>query len=702
LGLSGIGRNRLDIPERYNASEILFHNLTAGRGSRIAVTGPAGKRSYAQLAGDAARWGNAFLALGLLRGDRVLLLLDDTPVYPAAFFGAVRAGLVPILVNLLTTPDLLRFYLADSQAKAAVVEATFSDRFEAVGDAGGGLQTLLIVNGDAGARIAAVETKNALNWLLRFSERLQPADTHRNDMAFWMYSSGSTGNPKGIVHLQHDMVYTHLSYASNVLKLTAGDVCFSVPKIFFSYGFGNSITFPFCAGATSVLMPGRPTPEAVFATIARYRPTVFFGLPTLYTLLANAPDFGSADFSFVRLAVSAAEVLPGELFKTWRAATDLEIVECLGSTEMLNVYLSNTLELKKSGSAGLRVPGYEIALKDDNGAAAADGREGTMWIRGQSGTPLFWNDPARTAKTIREDGWLCTGDRFTRDRDGFYFFRGRTDDLVKISGQWVNPVEVQSCLAEHPLVRECAVLAVRSPEGRGVLKAFVVMNSASGDETAAARALQNHVKRTLVPYKYPRIVQFLSELPKTGTGKIDRQALRRYPVRAREPPRISAARPRTKHSPCRSEQGSAAWRHDAAICSLLESTCCFPRSSTSTADRRSHRSGRASSRASPPDMRTASFRRLSGNGFHSSVIVPLSRTAVTPTAISQPKFFMTSLPGVFRTMRRSSPPWCRSRAPRALPARALYRGPWPAPNSPAGISPGGCALISIQPRARRR
>jgi acyl-coenzyme A synthetase/AMP-(fatty) acid ligase len=310
-----------------------------------------------------------------------------------------------------------------------------------------------------------------------------------------------------------------------VLKLTPDDICFSVPKIFFSYGFGNSITFPFSAGATSLLTPGRAKPAAVFAAIAQYRPTVFFGLPTLYTLLAHAPEIHDGDFSSLRLAVSAAEILSTEIFNAWKAATGLEIVECLGSTEMLNVYLSNTPECKKAGAAGRRVPGYEIVLKNEAGEKVADGCEGTMWIRGHSSTPMFWNRPERTAQTVRDGGWMCTGDRFIRDQDGFYFFRGRTDDLIKVSGQWVNPIEVQRCLLEYPAVRECAVLAVQLPDKRMMLKAFVVMNEPVRDARAATRVLQDYVKEKLVPYKYPRLVQFLPALPKTGTGKIDRQAL---------------------------------------------------------------------------------------------------------------------------------------------------------------------------------
>jgi len=521
----GVREIGFTIPERYNASAVLFDNLAAGRGDRPAIIGPAGGRSYAQLAADAARWGDAFLALGLSRGDRILMVLDDTPTYPAAFFGAVRAGFVPILINVLTTPDLLRFYLEDSGAEAAVAEAEFCDRFESACGGRTPLKTLIVVNGEPSSVLRGADLKKADDWLASFSGRLPCADTHCNDMAFWMYSSGSTGRPKGIVHLQHDMTYTHQSYARAVLKLAPDDICFSVPKIFFSYGFGNSITFPFSVGAASLLMPGRATPAAVFAAIAQYRPTVFYGLPTLYTLLTHAPEIRGADFSSLRLAVSAAEILSNEIFNAWKAATGLEIVECLGATEMLNVYLSNTLERKKPGAAGMRVPGYEIVLRDEAGNKVADGREGTMWIRGHSGTPMFWNRPKRTAQTIHEGGWLCTGDRFVRDSDGFYFFRGRKDDLIKVSGQWVNPIEVQRCLLDHPEVRECVVLPVELQDQRMALKAFVVMTEPVHDRKAATRALQDHVKRKLVPYKYPRLVAFVPELPKTGTGKVDRQAL---------------------------------------------------------------------------------------------------------------------------------------------------------------------------------
>jgi len=514
------------LPETYNASRILFDNLDRGNADRLALTGPLGRLSYAQLCDEASRWGNGLTSLGLKRGDRVLMLLDDTPAYPAAFFGAVRAGFVPLLINTLTPPDLLQFYLADSAATVAVTDADFVARFDQLACKDTVLRTLIVVNGET-ANDNIPRTLIARTWLPGFAVELPEANTHRNEMAFWMYSSGSTGRPKGIVHLQHDMAYSDKAFAQNVLKLTRDDICFSVPKMFFAYGFGNSITFPFSAGAATLLLPGQPKPAAIFEAIERHHPTVFFGLPTLYTSLTKAEGAAATDFSSLRMAVSAAEVLSSEVFNGWKRLTGLEIVEGLGSTEVLHIYLSNHPERKKLGAAGLRVPGYEIALKDSEGRDLGDNEEGILWGRGDSNTPLYWNRPDKSAETIREGGWIYTGDRFVRDADGFYFFRGRADDLVKISGQWVYPLEVELCLAEHPDVRECAVFVAELPDRRMTLKAVVVMNKAAADEQEAAKALQDFVKAKLLPYKYPREIKFIDELPKTGTGKIDRQAVMR-------------------------------------------------------------------------------------------------------------------------------------------------------------------------------
>jgi acetyl-CoA synthetase len=512
------------IPERYNASRILFDNLSRGRGERLAIIGPAGTRTYAELCAEASRWGHGFQSLGLQRGDRILMFCDDTPAYPAAFFGAVRAGFVPLLINTLTPPDLLQFYLSDSSASVAVADAEFCARFDAVACKDTQLHTLIVVNGGVGDH-AVPDALAAEPWLQCFPGDLPEAGTHRNEMAFWMYSSGSTGRPKGIVHLQHDMAYSEAAFARNVLKLKPDDICFSVPKIFFAYGFGNSITFPFSAGAATLLLPGQPKPAAIFEAIDRFRPTVFFGLPTLYTSLTKAEGAAATDFSSLRLALSAAEVLSADVFNGWKTLTGIEIVEGLGSTEVLHIYLSNRPENKKLGAAGLRVPGYEVALKDKDGRDVGDNEEGILWVRGDSSTPLYWNRPDKTAETIREEGWIYTGDRFVRDGDGFHFFRGRADDLIKISGQWVYPLEVELCLAEHPDVRECAVFAVELPDRRMTLKAAVVMNTGGFDSVDVTKMLQDYVKATLLPYKYPREIRFLDELPKTGTGKIDRQAL---------------------------------------------------------------------------------------------------------------------------------------------------------------------------------
>jgi len=512
------------IPQRYNAGRILFDNVSGGRGAWTAIIGPAGTRNYAELCADASRWGHGFISLGLQRGDRILMFCDDTPAYPAAFFGAVRAGFVPLLINTLTPPDLLQFYLSDSNASVAVADAEFCARFNAVACADTQLRTLIVINGVAGDQ-AVSNAMMAEQWLRGFPTELAEADTLRNEMAFWMYSSGSTGRPKGIVHLQHDMAYSEAAFARNVLKLKPDDICFSVPKIFFAYGFGNSITFPFSAGAATLLLPGQPKPAAIFEAIERFRPTVFFGLPTLYTSLTKAEGASTVDFSSLRMALSAAEVLSADVFNGWKMLTGVEIVEGLGSTEVLHIYLSNRPEQKKLGAAGLRVPGYEVALKDKDGREVGDNEEGILWVRGDSNTPLYWNRPDRTAETIREEGWIYTGDRFVRDSDGFYFFRGRADDLIKISGQWVYPLEVELCLAEHPDVRECAVFAVELPDRRMTLKAVVVINSVGFDAAETTKVLQDYVKAKLLPYKYPREIRFLDELPKTGTGKIDRQAL---------------------------------------------------------------------------------------------------------------------------------------------------------------------------------
>jgi benzoate-CoA ligase family protein len=520
-GSSEIG---FSVPERYNASEILFANLDAGHGACPAIWSGDECLSYADLCTLASRAGNALAAEGLVRGARVVMLLDDTPVYPAAFFGAVRAGFVPVLINILSPADLVRYYIEDSASPVIVCEADLMGTLrEALAD-GPVVDRVVVANGDVPDDFP-VPVIAWGDFVGPASGDLAPADTHRDEMAFWMYSSGSTGRPKGIVHLQHDMLFTHLTYARHVLDLGPDDIVYSVPKIFFAYGFGNSITFPFAVGASAVLKPGRPEPGPIYDAIECHRPTVFFGLPTLYNALVAHEGAADRDLSSVRMCLSAAEPLPEETFNAWRDRYGLDILEGLGSTEVLHIYVSNFADDFRLGASGKRVPGYEIRLLDMDGKPAAPGEAGTMWVRGDSQAPFYWNQPDKTADTMRDD-WIYTGDRFTVDADGFYRFDGRADDLIKVSGQWIYPLEIERCLNDHPDVLESCVLGIKMPDGLITTKAWVVLKGGVQPASGTTKALQDYVKSHLLPYKYPRTVEYRDDLPKTGTGKIDRQALR--------------------------------------------------------------------------------------------------------------------------------------------------------------------------------
>jgi benzoate-CoA ligase family protein len=513
------------VPARYNASALLYDNLAA-RADKVAILCEDRRLTYADVCALADRAGGGLQRMGLAPEGRVLMLLDDGPEYVAAIFGAIRAGFVPVLVNTLSPPELVAWFLQDSGAEAAFVEARFAGLLGHADVARTRLRQVVYVDGPPPEAPPAHALRHAWSdWIAEQPAPLAPADTHRDAMAFWMYSSGSTGRPKGVVHLQHDAHYTQVAYGRSVLRLGESDVVFSPPKIFFAYGFGNSLTFPFAAGATTVLMPGRPEPEAVLATIERHRPTVLFGLPTLYVALVAHPGSEHRGLSSLRLCVSAAETLSSELFAEWKRRYGLAIVEGLGSTEVLHIYLSNTSRVQRPGSSGQRVPGYELRLTDPDGREAGPGESGVLWVRGHSQAPCYWNRPDKSAETMR-DGWIYTGDRFRRDDDGFHFFEGRADDLVKVSGQWVHPLEVERCMAEHPSVRECAVVAVDDDNRLTTLAAFVVLDALPDDPAATTSALQRYVKSRLTPYKYPRIVRYLEALPMTGTGKVDRQALK--------------------------------------------------------------------------------------------------------------------------------------------------------------------------------
>ena len=511
-----------------NCADTLWDNLQRNP-DKLAITGPAGDLSYAELIAAAARWGNAFIAAGLVRGDRIPFFLDDTPTYPAAFFGAVRAGFVPVLLNTQTNADTLAYFLADTEARMVLCEADLLSFFPPELLARSTVEKLIVVNGDAtdGRRFNDGRINDGQiaqqDFIGGQPTSLPAADTCADDMAFWMYSSGTTGRPKGIVHLHHDMAYTQQSYGMQVLGIRPDDICFSVPKIFFAYGFGNSVTFPFSVGATSVLLPGRPDPAAIFDCIERYRPSLFFGLPTLYTALCHADGAALRDLTSIRLSVSAAETLSKEIYDAWKGLCGHGPTEGLGSTELLHIYLSNHRDDHRIGAAGAPVPGYEVRLQNPDGSPTAPGEDGVMLVRGDSSAPCYWRRADKTAETMR-DGWIYTGDRFI-ERDGYFYFQGRADDLIKVSGQWVWPLEIERCLNEHDDVAECAVMAHRLAEKRMTLRAVIALRGEMTGDDATRKRLQDYVRRALMPFKYPRIVEFCDGLPKTGTGKIDRQAL---------------------------------------------------------------------------------------------------------------------------------------------------------------------------------
>ncbi len=497
------------LPANYNSARMLWDNI-GPFSKRAAIIHDSGVWTFSELADEAARIGN-HLQEFCAPGERILMLMEDEPEYPAALMGCMRAGFVPVLINTLSPPELVEFYLQDSGATAAIHSAGFESL----------LNKQVVLN----TRCKVVLNSHLRPWQTNSAE-LEEFPTRRRDQAFWMYSSGSTGRPKGIVHLHEDAPYTAETYSAETLVLYEDDICFSIPKIFFAYGFGNSVTFPMSRGAAAVLLSGRPTPERIFEQIEKHRPTVLFGLPTLYTALMHHPRAGHADLSSVRLCISAAEILSEELAARWKSLFDLNIIEGLGSTEMLHIYLSNDEEWQKPGSAGRVVSGYAVQLKDMDGREVEQGEEGIMHVRGLSAAETYWNRPEKTRETMRDD-WIVTGDCFVMDEDGFYFFKGRADDLVKVSGQWVYPMEIETTLNEHPMVRECCVQAVELEDRRMTITAWVALVEGGNGDESMTRELQSFTKSRLLPHKYPRDIIYLDTLPKTGTDKVDRQALKK-------------------------------------------------------------------------------------------------------------------------------------------------------------------------------
>jgi benzoate-CoA ligase family protein len=504
--------------ERLNASTLLDRNLEAGHAGKTAYVTADGSVTYDELASLTAAVASYLVDLDVQREQRVLMILDDSPAFPATFLGAMRIGAVPVPVNPMDRVDNYLYYLDDSYAKVLVVEASLLPALEPELESRLGLH-VLVVDGDPGAHASFDVVARQ-----RAGELPPPADSHREDMAFWLYSSGSTGRPKGVVHSHRDIGVTVDQYARNILKISADDVCYSTTKLFHAYGLGNGLTFPLSVGACAGLVKGRSTPERIFEAVGRYQPTLFFSVPALYAAMVKAPGAADVDFRSVRACVSAAEALPAAVLARWQALTGVAILDGIGSTEMLHIYCSNTLSDLAPGTSGRPVPGYELRLVDERGLDVTPGEAGDMMVRGDSCAAYYWHQRDKTRHGMRGE-WFHTGDRYIVDADGHYVYQGRSDDMIKVGGLWVSPADVEGCLVRHPAVSEAAVIGVNI-EDLSRIKAFVICASPPSDPDALADELRAWCKDHLRRYEYPHVVEFVEDLPRTPTGKVQRYKLR--------------------------------------------------------------------------------------------------------------------------------------------------------------------------------
>jgi benzoate-CoA ligase len=507
-------------PAVFNFAQHLLA-LNTGRPDKAAFIDDSGTLHYGELDDRVRRLAAGLRALGIKREERVLLLMQDGSDWPVAFLGAIYAGIVPVAVNTLLTADDYAYMLEHSRAQAVMVSGAVLPA----------LKSALVKSDHEVQKVIVSRAVAPLDFgeldFARFLEAQapapRPAATGPDDPAFWLYSSGSTGRPKGTVHSQANPYWTGELYGRRVLGLTAEDVCFSAAKLFFAYGLGNALTFPLSVGATTVLMAERPTPDAVFKRLtAMPRPTVFYGAPTGYAGMLASPGLPAREQVALRMASSAGEALPAEIGERWQRHFGVHIVDGIGSTEMLHIFLSNRPDRVRYGTTGWPVPGYEIALRGEDGGPVPDGEPGDLYIHGPSAAMMYWGNREKTRETF-QGGWTKSGDKYVRNADGSYTYSGRSDDMLKVSGIYVSPFEVEATLVQHPAVLEAAVIGVPDAEGLTKTKAFVVLKSggqASEDE------LKAFVKDRLAPYKYPRLIEFVAELPKTATGKIQRFRLR--------------------------------------------------------------------------------------------------------------------------------------------------------------------------------
>ena len=491
----------IELPERYNVgADLLERNLNAGRANKPVIASAAKDLTYGELFTLTCGAAQALRDLGVRREERVLIVGYDGPGWIASFLGAIRIGAIPVPVNpLLQRSEDYDHYIDDSLARVVVVDANTEEKLK-----------------------SAVARAAADGRMLRFDQispgpEVAVAPTRRDDMAFWLYSSGSTGKPKAVVHLQHDIPYTCVTYGEQVLRITENDITFSTTGLFHAYGFGNNLTMPYWVGASTVLHSGRSTPATALDTIEKRR-------PTLYNAILNFEGSKGRDLSSIRHCVAAAEALPAEVWRRWKDAFGLTILDGVGSTEMLHIYCSNRLDDVRPGSSGKPVPGYELKILDDEGKPVPAGEAGDLYVKGDSALALYWAQHEKSKRSILGE-WFFTGDRYRVDEDGYYWYEGRSDDMIKVSGLWASPIEIESALLEHPSVAESAVVGVEV-DGFTRIKAFVITKSGVDGGDALVAQLQEHCKSKLQRYQYPHMIEFVPELPKTVTGKIQRYKLR--------------------------------------------------------------------------------------------------------------------------------------------------------------------------------
>ncbi len=513
------------IPRDYNwAADVLQSNLDAGRANKPAYIDGRETVTYGQLADRAARFGGVLRSLGIRREERVLMAMLDTVDWPTAFLGCLKAGVIAVPVNTLLTEDDYRFMLTDARAKCLVVSEALYPKFEKIIADCPDLEHV-IVSGDNAQSSKELGHKRFADLIAAAKPDPYTAPTTSDDMAFWLYTSGSTGKPKGAVHVHASLKLTADLYGTPIAGIKESDLVYSVAKLFFAYGLGNGMTFSLTVGATTVLLPDRPTPDGVAALLRKHPITVFYAVPTFYAAFLNSPNAPKKSEVKIHRCISAGEALPEEIARTWKERYGVEISDGLGTTEMLHIYLTNSPGATKYGTTGRPVPGYDIKLIGEDGEPVKQGEMGEMYARGPTSAIMYWNNREKSRSTFQGE-WTRSGDKYIEDADGYYICCGRADDMLKVSGIYVSPFEVEAALSSHPDVLEAAVVGWGDEQKLIKPKAFVVLKDPGKASDALVKTLQEHVKAKLAPYKYPRWIEFRKELPKTATGKIQRFMLR--------------------------------------------------------------------------------------------------------------------------------------------------------------------------------